>query len=252
MHGNRKRDYFGADPGIGGMVRTETARATGTETDRRTPGRNRRRADIRNEGRGSERKKSFVICASGPSLDRTDAEKAAAAENCEKIVVNDNYRLIPNAGYLYAADLKWWRYHIDDVRAAFTGQLITQYRDEREADEAAELGLMAIKGVPLPGLGRGILHHNENSGAQAIGLAYLLGAEKIILIGFEMQNTGGRSHWFGDHPTQLCNGNYASYIRSFTQLASELKAEGVDVVNCSTNTALKQFRIGDLATELGQ
>lgn len=52
----------------------------------------------------------------------------------------------------------------------------------------------------------------------------------------------GRSHWFGDHPPPLRRGsNYARWIAEFDQLASDLKSEGVEVINASRATALTCF-----------
>lgn len=157
-------------------------------------------------------------------------------------MVNDNYRRLPNADILYAADAKWWNYHIESVRDTFTGALYTQYRDEKELSQAEAHGIKAVQGVDKPGLGRGLLHFNGNSGAQAINLAYLKGAKRILLLGYDMQNTNGEYHWFGKHPQGLANTNYSSYQQRFTQLAAELEQQGVEVINCSRQTGLHQFK----------
>lgn len=87
-----------------------------------------------------------------------------------------------------------------------------------------------------------MLHFNSNSGAQAINLAFLKGAGRIILLGYDMQNTGGKSHWFGDHPKELTNCNYATYTPRFNKLSADLEKEGVEVINCSRVTGLTQFK----------
>jgi hypothetical protein len=101
--------------------------------------------------------------------------------------------------------------------------------------------LEAIQGAHNKGLGRGILHFNSNSGAQAINLAYLLGAKRIGLLGYDMGATG-RTHFFGDHPKGLINGNYENYVPEFNRLATDLEQEGIEVVNCTRKTLLTQFR----------
>lgn len=132
--------------------------------------------------------------------------------------------------------------HIDEVRDTFTGELFTQYRDEKEYQFAIEHGITPVMGVDRAGLGRDRLHFNGNSGAQAINLAYLHGATDIVLLGYDMQNTGGQYHWFGKHPQGLANTNYATYQGRFTQLARDLESAGVRVVNCSVETGLTQFQ----------
>ena len=108
--------------------------------------------------------------------------------------------------------------------------------------EAHDRGITALKGSDLKGLGKSLIHFNSNSGAQAINLAYLKGATRIILLGFDMQNTGGKTHWFGDHPKELTNGQYGSYTSRYTQLAEDLASAGVEVINCTRETALTQFK----------
>ena len=144
---------------------------------------------------------------------------------------------------MYACDRQWWRHHIDAVKQVFNGELVTQYGDDGDDLPYAQAhGITAVPGIDEPGLGRdGVLRYNSNSGAQAIQVAVFRGAERVVLLGFDMQNTGGRSHWFGDHPENLATGNYASFIPTFTKLADDLKGAGVEVINCTRTTALTQF-----------
>lgn len=97
-----------------------------------------------------------------------------------------------------------------------------------------------------------MLHYNSNSGAQAINLAYLRGATRIVLVGYDMGWTGGKAHWFGDHPQGLTNGRHQSYVPNFDRLAQDLRAEGVEVINCSRSTNLHQFQRSTLEAVYGQ
>ena len=150
------------------------------------------------------------------------------------------------ADHLYACDPKWWRHHADRVLKEFTGQCWTQQqrggKDPDEAKVIAKYGLQFKYGLSLPGLGREDLHYGQNSGYQAINLAYLLGAKRIVLLGYDMQQTGGKRHYFGDHPDALhCNSPYQDWIGNFDALASDLSDSGVSVINCTRRTALKCF-----------
>jgi hypothetical protein len=149
--------------------------------------------------------------------------------------------MVPDADYLYACDPQWWAIHIDDVRKVFRGKLYTQYHTDEGKKEAKRLGIEAIQGAHNKGLGRGMLHFNSNSGAQAINLAYLLGARSIGLLGYDMGATG-RTHFFGEHPKGLQNGNYEKYVPEFNKLAKDLEQEGVEVINCTRKTLLTQFK----------
>jgi len=81
-----------------------------------------------------------------------------------------------------------------------------------------------------------------NSGYQAIHLAATFGAKKIVLLGFDMQRTGGLEHWHGKHEGNLPNGRgFASWMQQMTPLARDLEAMGVEVINCSRATAMRCF-----------
>jgi hypothetical protein len=81
-----------------------------------------------------------------------------------------------------------------------------------------------------------------NSGFQALHLAATFGARKIILLGYDMQRTGGELHWHGKHWGGLPSGNgFPSWIRNFGPLATDLRRRGIDVINATRETALKCF-----------
>lgn len=103
----------------------------------------------------------------------------------------------------------------------------------------------------MPGLGRDKLHFGNNSGYQAINLAYLLGATTIILLGFDMKRKAGKTHFFGDHPYHRNDQGPTDPIMqrwcgNFVQLAQDLRDEGVDVYNASRETALTAFERREL------
>lgn len=194
-----------------------------------------------------------VVVASGPSFSVEQAELIAAAradDRCRVIVVNDCYRRLPNADALYAADRSWWRLHIDAVRAGFTGECWTQ--DERAAAEFGLQRVEMIRGNGLLPIADSRITCGSNSGFQALMLARLFGARRIVLVGFDMQRTAGLKHWFGDHPKTLSNGDPRSFITHFDVVAQALAAESTHVVNCSEATALRCFARADLAATLKQ
>ena len=81
--------------------------------------------------------------------------------------------------------------------------------------------------------------HGTNSGAQAVNLAYHLGATRIVLLGYDMQHTGGRRHCHQDYPAGWLNAEpVKGWASQFAFLARDLAAEGVEVLNASRETAL--------------
>ena len=193
-----------------------------------------------------------VVVASGPSLTTEQCAQVAAAQSagkCHVIVVNDNWRLLPDADVLYAADGRGWRHHWPAVSAGFRGEMWTCKRET-----AKQYGICHIDSTPRrAGLSRtpGLIHEGGNSGYQAVGLAYHFGVTRIVLIGFDMQHRpGDPPHWFGKHPQGLSNaGGVKDWAPRFNALADDLRAEGVELLNCSLRTALTVPRC-DLAEAL--
>ena len=197
--------------------------------------------------RGCENKTSlpFVIVASGPSL--TPEQVNYCRGKAKIIVINDNYKLAPWAEYLYACDDQWWSWHEDDKDLlAFQGVKYTQDKGWT-ADKLAHFKnkhhVECIRSEPNAGLSteKGVIFQGSNGGYQAINLAYHLGAKKIILIGYDMKVAAdGKAHWFGDHPNKVKSG-YASWIQFFSHLAKDAQELGLEIINCTADTALHCF-----------
>jgi hypothetical protein len=172
----------------------------------------------------------FFILASGPSLIPQDVELVRGKGTV--IAVNRTIDLAPWADILYACDLTWWRnYNPPD----FAGKRYSIHAGE-------QYGCETLPFAKRDGLGKDRIHSANNSGYQAINLAYLLGAKAIILLGYDMQATWGRKHFHKDYPKHMSNATALnSWARYFPALARDLEAEGVKVINCTRETALTCF-----------
>ena len=178
-----------------------------------------------------------VLIASGPSLTQEDVDYCRGKAHV--LVVNDGYRIAPWADALYGCDPGWWDYHFDKL-TGFQGEKWTSSIQARE-----KYGLKWVAGDHKPGLSLSpdLIHYGSNSGYQALNLAVLFGAKTIYLLGYDMQKTGGKSHWHGNHPPKLNKStDYRMFISRFQSVEpSSLKEAGVTVVNCSRETALYCF-----------
>lgn len=173
-----------------------------------------------------------VVCiASGPSL------TVKAVDYCQGkarvIVINDNYQLAPWADMLYACDHQWWLWHygVPD----FMGLKVTQ-----DKDAAEEFGLTWIPSKKGSGLSENpeYIHQGRNSGYQAINIAHLMGASRVLLLGYDMHTVEGQSpRWFGHHPNQLVP-DYRDYIEHFNTIANQ---GAVEVINCTPGSAIECF-----------
>jgi hypothetical protein len=193
-----------------------------------------------------------VIVASGPSFTPDQAAQIIAARErnaIRVIVVNNNWEYVPNADVLYAADGKWWKHYGARALREFKGECWTCH-----ADTAREMGLCFIEVRSAPGLapsGAEYIHSGANGGYQAMGLADRFGATTQLLVAYDMQHTNGKLHHHADHPAPMSNAaGVKAWVKNYDQLAVDLAARGVRVVNCSIETALTAFPRGDLATEL--
>jgi hypothetical protein len=89
----------------------------------------------------------------------------------------------------------------------------------------------------------GVVGDGGNSGFQALNLAVQFGAQKIILVGFDMRLDRG-THWHGRHPPGLNNPNEHNMVKWRKVLdgsAAHLQALGVTVINASPLSALTAY-----------
>jgi hypothetical protein len=197
-----------------------------------------------------------VVCiGSGPSLTAHALETIKG--RAKVIAVNDNYLVAPWADCLYFADSRWhlWQlqgaskswpwasFSAEQVKEAFknfAGQKITI---EHGGAEAKEPDVFVLRNYGHEGLSEkpdGI-HTGQNSGYQAINIAVLAGAKKIILLGYDMKYTGGKSHSHSGHPVKMPEDCYKRYAKNFTSLENPLEKLGVKVLNCCHDSLITAF-----------
>lgn len=179
-----------------------------------------------------------VVIASGPSLTVEDVEHCRG--KAKVVVVNDNYKLAPWADVLYAADRAWWAHHLPSME--FAGERWTSARFAVDA--------YGIVKVPVESSGRrgfsfkpaSIHGGGGNSGFQALNVALLRGANPICLLGFDMQATDGKKHWFGCHPGALNRyQHFARWVKEINYAAAGAAKAGIRIVNCSRSTAITAY-----------
>lgn len=179
---------------------------------------------------------TVVIIASGASLTQADIDYCQG--KAKVVVINDNHRLAPWADLLYAADPQWWdRY---GGVPEFKGQKWTQ---DKEAAE--RYGLHHVAGYWNPGISTDPhhIHYGWNSGFQAANLVFLMGAARILLLGFDMKMTAGKRHWFGNHPGELNRDiDFNKWAHHMDKAAKRYAKHGCEVINCSRETALVEYK----------
>lgn len=150
--------------------------------------------------------------------------------------VNDAYKIAPWANILYAADHSWWQQH--KGASDFQGK---KYSVSSEAcAEYKDIHYIAGKSAPEWSVSPDYIATGGNSGFQAMNLAAIHGAKKIILLGFDYGfKAGTPKHFFGDHPGPINRGSdYPQWIDRINKAALHIK---IPVVNCSRETAITCF-----------
>lgn len=191
-----------------------------------------------------------IVAATGPSL---TPEIADACRGHRIVAVNDAYRLLPFADVLYACDRKWIEHH--EGCSEFRGEKWSSHqpRCNEKLDVAGKYGWRLVQGQTAHGfsIDPAVIHYGRNSGFQAINLAILFGAIRIVLVGFDMRTVNGSTHFFGDHPDEIKNGPmYGSFIPHFERAAKQMPA-GIEILNCTPGSALKCFPEAHLGDALG-
>lgn len=194
-----------------------------------------------------------VVCiAGGPSLTQAQLDLVREARELDAvrvIGVNNAYQRAPWVDVIYACDLMWWKTYLPDIkRRGLACELVTQ---DASAHKQFQL-TTRVSGSASDGLGIGEIHTGGNGGHAAVNLAYLWGAKRILLLGYDMKRgPEGERHWHPDHPKPLIQQqNFEQWIHRFKSTARDLEKLGIAVVNCTPGSALPWFPHADLGETL--
>lgn len=190
---------------------------------------------------------TVFILGGGPSLRGFSAD---ALSGRRTIAVNNAWELKSDADVMYFCDSSFWlrkkpkaealagyATNGDAVKAHFRGRYIVSISDIRDpaVKHLRNAGKSGLSLLPDR------LFHLTNSGAQAMNLAVLFGASRIVLLGFDMRTDGDRTHWHEGHgrPAAEVNHHCAKvFLPHFLKLVEPLAAAGVEVLNATPGSAL--------------
>ncbi|MBB1060421.1 hypothetical protein [Marilutibacter spongiae] len=79
-------------------------------------------------------------------------------------------------------------------------------------------------------------------------LAKLFGAGRILLLGYDCQHTGGRTHWHGDHPPGTAGNAAPKTVRKWPGQFRQVRQHmgRIPVINATRETALDVFPRAEL------
>lgn len=175
-----------------------------------------------------------IICiASGPSLTSHDCSLVADSD-LPVIAVNNSWQMLPGADVVFASDLSWWNEYGATVPPTAERWTTCQ---------------LAAKRHQLHQFNSRFLTQSYNSGQLAIELAVSRGARRVLLLGYDCSLRAG-THWHGNHEN-IRNPTTDSVKRWREEFARlQQWAVGIEIINCSRETALKIFPRSTIEAEL--
>ncbi len=183
-----------------------------------------------------------VIFASGPSLNQEQIDMVKAA-NVRTIAINRTIAAVPWADVHYFCDYKFYRWALSDP----------DYADVRAAWEKFKGRMVTISNVPTAAyhLKRGHMYGvsdepealatGNNSGYQSINLAYLFGAKKIILLGYDQRAVNGRIHHHKNHPSPTNESIFEHTSLMFDFISAPMATRAL-VINATPDSRLESFK----------
>lgn len=186
-----------------------------------------------------------AIFGGGPSLSPVDRDYVIE-RGWKRIACNDAGLVFdPYAEVMAFGDPRWFTWNREELHR-HQGQYRIHWKKFGD-----------VPGVTLHRVRQraGIVSHDpsavccNNTGAAAINIAYLFGATRIVLFGFDMRPVDGKNNWHDRHqlPTkpQVYTGekpvSHCGFIPLLTQAAKVYKERGIEVINCTPYSALTCF-----------
>lgn len=199
------------------------------------------------------RARPAVVIAAGPSLTREDVEIVRASREADRIrvvSVSNAWKLCsPWADVYFAGDRRYWIEYMQPMLRAG----VPKDRIATCCNVTAKLEQVRYhRAANRPGLGTHELHTGGNSGWMGLNLAFLYGARRIFLLGFDMQlGPADEKHFDGAHPRR-CDVplNFSEWLHRMRKAAPELEQRGCRVINCSRRTAIDCFPRSTVEAEL--
>lgn len=177
------------------------------------------------------------------------------------------YLVAPWAAVNYFADTRWWDWHhygkhakvfqwrrfeAHEVRAAFAAFAGQQASIENTGALIPDADVFLLHNYGYDKLSDRAngLHTGSNSGYQAINLAYLAGAKRIILVGYDLRFVNGRSHAHDGHAVKETEARYIAYAKVYATMVPQLEAAGVEVIQTAKDSTVRCFPMASLEEAL--
>lgn len=174
--------------------------------------------------------------------------------------MNRVWEIVPDLALLWGTNLGFWSHYWCPALAAYPAQ---KWTVSREAADRYGLKWTAERYAEGLSTDPGVIHHGHGGGYSMVNLAYLMGASRIVLLGYDLRYASdydGRNrqpgsvprHYFGEYPEALRhwpsarvhNGVHVELVSLYESVARQ---NLVEIVNCTgPNSALECFPRADI------
>lgn len=181
------------------------------------------------------------IFGGGPSLRNYDP---AELRGKPIIVTNEAFNLHPEAVALVFVDVGWWQRRKKVVQEKWQGGHLIGRGNYRKLWEAGGCLNVAYRSGVVWSTEPYVLG-GKNSGLAAINCAWLMGAKRAVLLGFDMRPVEGRNNYHSTHPVSGKPNYTHRYVQIFipeiAKASAFIEKVGFVVINATPNSALTCF-----------
>lgn len=185
------------------------------------------------------------ILGGGPSLRGVDV--LALRRRGRTLAINNAGLIEPWADCLYFHDKPWaLSRNGRETLAAFRGGLIVTQASIYDFLDPRIRRMKPTSKWPLSSHRQMLA--GPDSGSHAINLAFLFGADPIILVGFDMRP----GNWHGRYHSPAGQDSYSRFSAHHREMAPWILKEGARVWNCTPGSALTCYPAHDILTVLAE
>ena len=198
--------------------------------------------------------KTIACIGTGPSVTIQQAD-IARQKGFELYVCNNAFQLATDAALIYGCNYEWWKHYHKYVKDF----PMEKWTTNRQA--ADEFGINHINEKFMWGLSEDpdVISHGHGSGFSLVSMAHRAGADRIVLLGYDMKyapDYDGKARSIGSQPRHFFgNGEYPEKMQHWpsvqvrrgvhvelVELYRAVKGQGlVEIVNCTPGSAIDCF-----------
>lgn len=167
---------------------------------------------------------------------------------------NRVWELAPDLAVLWGTNAGFWDHYWSCALDCLPAQ---KWTVSEPAAKRYGINWTAERNAPGLSTDPAVIHHGHGGGYSMLNLAYLMGAARILLLGYDLKyapDYDGRArevgseprHYFGEYPpallhwpsVQVRGGVHVELLALYASVAAQ---GAVEIINCSPGSALKCF-----------